>query len=238
MKECVKKILKSSFLGRGIYPCVQWCYRLVAIPIKRHRLQKNGVVMLKKIHDVLNNNNIDYYVDFGTLLGVIREHDFIKHDDDIDLTIICTEVDPRQILRLMLADGFVFIHAMMVKERIVEFSVSYRGLSADVFFYIPVQKQNKVGICGVYFDPTFKYDAPNLNNYRVWFFPNDIKTKEITFKGIKICVPTSPEDVLEFEYGKGWRFPVKDWVADDLSSHYQVMGDYAVRTTFLNEVLK
>lgn len=238
MKEIIKKILKSSAVGKKIYPCIQWAYRLVAVPMKRQRLRRHGVEMLQKLHSTLSSNNIDYYLDFGTLLGVVRENDFIKHDDDIDLTIVGKGTDPIRILKTLMNSGFDFIHAMKVCDRIVEFSVSYKKLSADFFFCIPVEKPGRIGICGVYFDPNVKYESPSQNNYRVWYFPDDITTKIINFKGVEVKVPVNSEGLLEFEYGKGWHSPVKNWTADELEDRYKVMADYAIRITDVNELVR
>ena len=37
-----------------------------------------------KLDDALTENNLFYWFDFGTLLGAVREHYFIKHDSDMD----------------------------------------------------------------------------------------------------------------------------------------------------------
>tara|TARA_Y100000992_G_scaffold247959_1_gene179511 strand:+ start:1501 stop:3555 length:2055 start_codon:yes stop_codon:yes gene_type:complete len=43
--------------------------------------------LLKKVVSILDDNNIPYYLDCGTLLGCIRENGLIKKDSDIDLTV-------------------------------------------------------------------------------------------------------------------------------------------------------
>ena len=45
-------------------------------------IAKENLLLLKKI---LNNNDVSFILAFGTLLGAVREHDFISHDEDIDL---------------------------------------------------------------------------------------------------------------------------------------------------------
>ena len=37
------------------------------------------------LKSILDANGIKFQLAFGTLLGVVREHDFIDHDEDIDL---------------------------------------------------------------------------------------------------------------------------------------------------------
>ena len=38
-----------------------------------------------KVVDIFNKNNIPFWLEYGTLLGCIRNKDFIDIDDDIDL---------------------------------------------------------------------------------------------------------------------------------------------------------
>lgn len=43
--------------------------------------------ILDKISEMLNENNIPFYIDCGTLLGCIREGKILSHDSDVDITI-------------------------------------------------------------------------------------------------------------------------------------------------------
>ena len=44
-----------------------------------------NIDLLRKVCTVLNENDTDYFLTCGTLLGFIREGDFIDWDSDIDL---------------------------------------------------------------------------------------------------------------------------------------------------------
>jgi phosphorylcholine metabolism protein LicD len=46
--------------------------------------------MAKDIILILNKYNINYWVDFGTLLGIIRENDIILYDNDVDICLVDT----------------------------------------------------------------------------------------------------------------------------------------------------
>ena len=49
---------------------------------------KENLLLLKGI---LDKNNVLFMLSFGTLLGAAREHDFITHDEDIDLVMMKRE---------------------------------------------------------------------------------------------------------------------------------------------------
>jgi len=43
--------------------------------------------LLEKVVNILNENNIPYYLDCGTLLGCVRENSLMKKDTDVDVSI-------------------------------------------------------------------------------------------------------------------------------------------------------
>ena len=47
--------------------------------------QEEKIYALKKIIDFLNTISDDYFVSVGTLLGIYRDNEIIKWDDDIDI---------------------------------------------------------------------------------------------------------------------------------------------------------
>ncbi len=56
-----------------------------------HTLEgKNGRIalkMLEDIHSVLNKNHIEFWLESGTLLGVVRENRLLPWDNDIDIAV-------------------------------------------------------------------------------------------------------------------------------------------------------
>ena len=43
-----------------------------------------GEELLRAFAEAMNGGNIQFWLEFGSLLGYYRENDFIKHDCDID----------------------------------------------------------------------------------------------------------------------------------------------------------
>ena len=60
-----------------------------ATKLRNYKNNKIGVMnyLLNKVVDIMNENNIPYYLDCGTLLGCIRDNELMEKDTDIDIAI-------------------------------------------------------------------------------------------------------------------------------------------------------
>ena len=77
----MKRVIKTN---RGKYIHEQ---KVLYLGIKQiDKVQANCNLQLLK--SILSKNNINFGFIYGTLLGAIREHDFITHDEDIDLFML------------------------------------------------------------------------------------------------------------------------------------------------------
>lgn len=57
------------------------------------KLREKSVEMFLEVTETLNKHNITYWLDFGTLLGAVREKKIIEWDGDIDLSTLDIDVD-------------------------------------------------------------------------------------------------------------------------------------------------
>lgn len=58
---------------------------------KYHCNKHQGLILLKKTIRILEKHKVAYYLDFGTLIGAIREKGFIEWDDDVDISLLHEE---------------------------------------------------------------------------------------------------------------------------------------------------
>ena len=58
-----------------------------------YRYQSKSIETLKFVADFCEENNIKYYLAFGTLLGAVRYKDIIPWDDDIDIWMPREDLD-------------------------------------------------------------------------------------------------------------------------------------------------
>lgn len=79
--DYVKRIMPIQYLP--------YSNEISATKLRDFQNDKIGLMnyLLSKVVDILNENNIPYYLDCGTLLGCIRENGFMQKDTDVDVTI-------------------------------------------------------------------------------------------------------------------------------------------------------
>jgi len=65
-----------------------------------------------KVIDILNNNNIDYWLTDGTLLGIIRENRILPWDLDIDIGIWKSDTPITNLINLFEKNGFKYIERL------------------------------------------------------------------------------------------------------------------------------
>lgn len=163
--------------------------------------QKNLFLGLKKINkDVALINLLDVKKEFdkenlyfgliyGTLLGAIREQDFIAHDEDIDLFILGEDEEKfKELLFNLRNKGFELIRY----ERSGLYSISRNEEYIDIY----VMKE--------YFKGIRWNGADNFICEKYL-----LETKYMDFKGSSFRVPNESEEFLLIFYGKNWKTPIK-----------------------------
>jgi len=155
--------------------------------------RKAGVKNLKTIKKILDKKNLTFWLAFGTLLGAIRDRDWIWYDDDIDFFMREEDLLPEydSLKELFICNGFIFRDWQ-----------KKTGTKINLYRY-----KQLCTIDGLALDPTYRN-----NKYRLtkrWQFPKKYFERygEIKFKGMVFRVPFPPEDFLAFLY-KDWEKPI------------------------------
>ena len=153
----------------------------------------NKTIAAKNLSDlkrVLDAEGIKFMLIAGTLLGAVREHDFITHDEDIDLAFL-NEDKQRvfDVLPKLLDLGFEI--ARYDKRELM--SVIRDGEYIDFYFFKPKPEEKGIRTCSG------------------WLILDKFLTQygQIEFKGETYNVPKDYIEFLRCEYGDDWGTPIQ-----------------------------
>jgi len=206
----VNKTIKMLFADFAFYKWCRswWCAYLRERP--RRRLRKHGASAMKIVHDALNRTSAQYYADYGTLLGIKREHDFIRHDDDIDYSVIAGSMSPAELYGVLNeARDLTFSHAFEFCGLITEMTFLYHGIEIDFFF---VYKKGDATFAPFYDPPSGSYGR----DFGCQWLATGIERSAVSeiqwveFKGTRVPIPANADTILRENYGN-WKVPVKGW---------------------------
>ena len=222
--------------NRFMYNLALNIYRSTLKPILLYKDKKTlfeyGPYILSALHQFFEKNRIEYIVAFGTLLGFIRDKNFISHDTDIDLIII----DPPEIT---FPNEFKKTKEIYVDNKLAQVGLEFKGLNIDVFI---AQRNKQEIIC---------YDFPNypgMNWYetiiklggvpvRQFIFPYSQRILyeiEINNFNLKVYVPKEWKEHLEIVYGKNYLHPNPNWDALNIRHpNVKILEDKLAKVIFL-----
>jgi phosphorylcholine metabolism protein LicD len=152
---------------------------------------KNDLKLFKEIADVFD---IKYFLVFGTCLGAIRDKDFIKDDDDIDVGVYAEDLS-------QLNEFFNYLEKTYRTKKY---------LYGDFYMRFCLLFQNRIDINMFYLIGNKRYYIKKYDNGKLFGkeYPRKFfdKLKEIDFIGTKFFVPDYTEEYLEYLYDD-WKIP-------------------------------
>jgi len=168
-------------------------------------IARKNLLDMKKI---LEEHHVNFFLLYGTVLGALREKDFISHDTDTDIGIFEKEkANLIESIPSLLDAGFTLIRTKFPDD-LVTF------MREDEYIDIGIFTKEKHALKEYY---TYQGNLIDLH------FLDTLE--EIEFLGEKFYVPSSTELFLEKNYGKDWRIPCKDEPAMNLgykNSYYRL----------------
>ena len=165
----------------------------------RKYIQLNLRYILLEVIRYLNDNKINYWVDFGTLLGLHREKDIIMGDMDCDICIWKTEEDHIR---------FFLVNFCQNKDNFTfkEYDWGVFRIYYNKFRFMDIYKAK------ISPDNPEEVMIPDSKNTPINLL-RDFETVELPFhrSTIQIRQPVKWEDMLEFRYTKNWTKPMRKW---------------------------
>lgn len=156
--------------------------------------------MLFFVKKILDDVGVKFWLSNGTALGMIREGEFIKWDDDIDIDLYAEEYVPvfGEILGRIINGGYIV-------------RPCYRGNTSKMSIFKDDGENIKIALGAVYLDGNSRRKL--MRTYPKSFYEDFIWH---TYQGVSFRIPGPPEDYLTYIY-KDWKTPLKtDYVQSSL----------------------
>lgn len=223
-KVWLQDVLKTSSVGRCVYPRLQRAWRSIVIPIRRKRLRKYGYDALSRLHGLLKKNSVTYHCEAGTLLGIIRDGGFIVHDDDIDICVPPGSVSMVGLIRIFLNAGYEFVQCLEYEGSVSEFTVRDRtGIPIDVFTcWYSSDSPDKMFQRFPRWSPDRKYPNERANHLLEFEYVRPTGVKVVKVHGAEAMIPKNYVEVLDSEFGP-WRVPDPSFKSEMLK-HKELPG--------------
>jgi len=174
---------------------------------------------MKELERILNELGFQSYLQFGTLLGCIREGDFIKTDDDIDMCYLSELKEPVQIQEEIKGLYDKFKEMGILEGYVLENSSWCGNLSDEIPIELFGQCHVRVGTTLIdlftsWFDEKNDYWTCQWGNYgsKTQYVP--LAPKKL--HGTNFSVPWNYERVLSRLYDT-WKFPKEEKTNNYLS---------------------
>ncbi len=151
---------------------------------------------LEIFHKVIEKSDVNYGLFFGTLLGAVREGNFIAHDEDTDIYVFEEEKD--KVKALLPA----FRKAGLELVRLEPYMISLMRKDEYIDLYFFKEIKHPLGKRTRKNHYQWEFDAEPLEN-----------PEKFEFLGMSFPVPENPEHMLEVIYGKTWRTPIENYNA-------------------------
>lgn len=172
------------------------------IKLQRRDKEKDAYLLLERTVFMLNELNIPYVIDYGTLLGAYRNKGYIQGDDDVDVSVPYTHTVTLSNLDrdFLSSHRLKLYHIIPWNDKIVKTMVSL-VLDEDDFCdellsydKINMKDFNKIKGFGLYIDIYLKNRFPSTFD-------------EFSYGRSTYLGPSSVEEYLDSIYSSNWRKP-------------------------------
>jgi phosphorylcholine metabolism protein LicD len=188
------------------------------IQFYNHTKKQNTEIFMKYISNILKKNNINYYLDHGTLLGIVRDNNLIPWDKDVDFAILSE--NENKVLKILESELFAYKHPNCKtnnwKYKVIKDKMNIDEKITNIIIEIQIYNDSKFISDFVALDIMIRY---KYNNKLYW----KVAQKElsvdydlcfplstINFNNYKFNIPGNVNKYLEILFGN-WKKVDKQW---------------------------
>ena len=159
--------------------------------------------VLDELRDVCG---VDAYLNYGALLGAVRDGTMIAHDSDTDLCYVSKYETPADII----------MESFRMERTLLQRGWKVLRMSAgDIKLLLPLSdgRQCHIDVFGAFWVNGVFYQFGNRSGH----LPKEslLPLGTIELDGYTFPAPRVPEDMLVFLYGENWRVPDPSFTYDD-----------------------
>ncbi len=150
------------------------------------------------LRDLRERCGVEAYLNYGCLLGAVRDGRMISHDFDADVCYLSAHTSPADVI----AESFRVQRTLRALGwRTVRMS------GADVKVVLPLSdgRSCHIDVFGAFFVEGVFYQLGNRSGR----LPREavVPVSTVTLEGVELPAPADPEAMLAFLYGPSWRVP-------------------------------
>lgn len=170
--------------------------------------------VLTLFYEALKEIDCLCWLEFGTLIGAVRENGFIAHDDDIDVGMFLKD-RPKNLEKHLAKYGFKRSRHIMVDDGQEAFEETYtlQGISIDIFYFHLSEYANKMHCYEFVTDPDrlpreFMDEVGGFWTMKDTFPYQGFSNH--SFLGLTVKIPSNYDEHLKAHYGN-YMEPDSDW---------------------------
>lgn len=170
----------------------------ITVKVREKYLHPELHDILSKVIGKLNEHDVKYWVDYGSLLGIIRDGDVIKHDNDTD---ICVSPDNPELEKKLF---------QIVSELGSPYYLEYNPYNIHIYRIRKRLPKPLEFIIQPYTDIYSTKLANNMYEDATGKIPVEFvgKRQKITWNGLQVSVPEKIHESLVWRYGENYRTPI------------------------------
>ena len=193
--QTIENVLKQASLLSESVTKIDSKIVLSKHSLNRSRLQQKRDQYLTAIQEAVHlfkRLKVDLILFYGTLLGAVREDDFIAHDDDVDLMIINGASSESEALEKkdQIIAALKKLNVRVLDIRKFGFHIILNKCNLDIF--ICWENCGKVSL--------------QMEKFKIRKISSSIlqPASTVRFRGIELPAPAKPEEFLRERYGEHW----------------------------------
>ena len=192
--------------------------------------RKYGIEALSRFSSCMESNGFYYTLAFGTMLGAIREHGFIKNDLDIDIFIWIDDYKSSLIDKLNEIGINLFCSYSVDNDKIgKEDTFIYNGCHIDIF-YVYIDNNGSSYVCDFILEEGMDKKKRMPRKIKL---PIKKERKLVNFENLQLYVPSNAIELCTLRYGDDFMIPKPNWTWKDENECIVNMREFISKTKYV-----